>query len=166
MKLPPTGPAARFFDDLAVGDRFTTQGRTFTPADGLMWAMFSGDMNPMHVDEEFAREYGIYGGVFPPGLAVVGIASGLNERLGLFVGTGLAMTGQTIRYRRPVLPGDTIRVQLEVRTLTPHPRRPAGTAEFGYEIVTTDGRVCIEGEWGIMLAARSMVSGMPTPGSD
>lgn len=158
MKLPPTGPAARFFDDLSVGDRFVTQGRTFTPADGLMWAMYSGDMNPMHVDEEFAREYGIYGGVFPPGLAVVGIASGLNERLGLFVGTGLAMTGQTIRYRVPVLPGDTIRVQLEVRSLTPHPRRPAGTAEFGYEIVRTDGTVCIEGEWGILLAARSMVA--------
>jgi 3-hydroxybutyryl-CoA dehydratase len=115
-------------------------------------------MNPMHVDEVFAREHGIYGGVFPPGLAVVGIASGLNERLGLFAGTGLAMTGQTIRYRRPVLPGDTIRVELEVKALTPHPRRPAGTVEVGYEIVTADGTVCIEGEWGILLAARSMAS--------
>ncbi len=158
MQLPPTGPAARFFDDLSVGERFVTQGRTLTAADGLMWAMYSGDMNPMHVDDEFAREYGIYGGVFPPGLAIVGIASGLNERLGLFVGTGLAMTGQSIRYRRPVLLGDTIRVQLEVRSLTPHPRRPAGTAEFGYEIVKSDGTVCIEGEWGILLAARSMVA--------
>ena len=163
MKLPPTGPAARFFDDLSVGDRFVTQGRTLTPADVLLWAMYSGDMNPMHVDDEFAREYGIYGGVFPAGLAVVGIASGLNERLGLFVGTGLAMTGQTIRYRKPVLPGDTIRVQLEVRTLTPHPRRPAGTAEFGYEIVTSDGTVCIEGEWGILLAARPKTSGTDAP---
>lgn len=156
MPLPPTGPAARFFDDLAVGDRFVTQGRTFTSADGLFWAMYSGDMNPMHVDDEFAREHGIYGGVFPPGLAVVGIASGLNERLGLFAGTGLAMTEQTIRYRQPVLPGDTIRVELEVKSLTPHPRRPAGTARFGYEIVATDGTVRIDGEWVILLATRAM----------
>jgi acyl dehydratase len=166
VKLPPTGPAARFFDDLAVGETFVTQGRTFTSADGLLWAMYSGDMNPMHVDEEFAREYGIFGGVFPPGLAIVGIASGLNERLGLFVGTGLAMTGQTIRYRKAVLPGDTIRVRLEVKSLTPHPRRPAGTAEFGYEIVTSDGTVCIEGEWGILLATRSMAADLATPPAD
>lgn len=166
MKLPPTGPAARFFDDLSVGETFVTQGRTFTSADGLLWAMYSGDMNPMHVDDDFAREYGIFGGMFPPGLAIVGIASGLNERLGLFVGTGLAMTGQAIRYRTPVLPGDTIRVQLEVKSLTPHPRRPAGTAEFGYQIVKSDGTVCIEGEWGILLAARSVVSEPVTSATD
>jgi 3-hydroxybutyryl-CoA dehydratase len=131
-----------------------TQGRTFTAADGLLWSMYTGDMNPMHVDDEFAREHGYFGGVFPPGLAAVGIASGLNERLGLFAGTGLVMTGQTIRYRTPVLPGDTIRVHLEVRSLTPHPRRPAGTAEFGYRIVKGADTVCIEGEWGIVLARR------------
>lgn len=165
MQLPPTGPAARFFDDLSLGERFVTQGRTLTAADGLMWAMYSGDMNPMHVDGEFAREYGIYGGVFPPGLAIVGIASGLNERLGLFVGTGLAMTGQTIRYRRPVLPGDTIHVELEVKARAPHPRRQAGTVEFGYQIVKADGTVCIDGEWGILLAARSMAS-EATTGTD
>lgn len=155
MTLPPIGPAARYFEDFTLGEAFVTQGRTFTQADGLFWAMFTGDMNPMHVDSEFAQEHGIFGGVFPPGLAAVAIASGLNERLGLFVGTGLAMTGQTVRYRKPVLPGDTVKVRLEVKSLTPHPRRPAGTAEFAYQIVKGDGTVCVEGEWGILLAART-----------
>lgn len=166
MMLPPTGPAARFFDDLSVGETFVTQGRTVTAADGLLWAMYSGDMNPMHVDDDFAREYGIFGGMFPPGLAIVAIASGLNERLGLFVGTGLAITGQTIRYRTAVLLGDTIRVRLEVRSLTPHSRRPAGTAQFGYEIVKSDDTVCIEGEWGILLAARAMTAEPAAPAAD
>lgn len=155
MNLPRVGPAARFFEDLSLGEKFETQGRTFTQADGLFFAMYSGDMNPMHVDNEFAREYGIYGGVFPPGIAIVAIASGLNERLGLFVGTGLAITNQSIRYRKPVLVGDTIKVLLEVKSLTPHPRRTAGTAEFTYHIVKGDGTVCIEGEWGILLVSRS-----------
>lgn len=154
MGTLPIGPAARFFDDLAVGDEFVTQGRTVTDVDGTFWAMFTGDMNPMHVDDVFAREHGLFGGRFPPGLMTVAIASGLNERLGLFVGTGLAMLGQTVRYRKPVLPGDTIRVELVVRGRTPHPRRPAGTVEFGYRIVKTDGTVCVEGEWTIMLARR------------
>jgi acyl dehydratase len=150
----PVGPNAKYFDDLSVGDTFTTQGRTFTRADCLFWAMYSGDMNPMHVDDDFAKEYGIFDGVFPAGLAVVAIASGLNERLGLFSGTGLAMTDQSIRYRKAVLPGDTIHVELEVLELVPHPKRPAGTARFGYRIVKGDGTVCIEGDWGIFLATR------------
>jgi len=154
MSSVPVGPAARFFDDLAVGDAFVTQGRTVAEVDGTFWAMFTGDMNPMHVDGPFAREHGLYGGRFPPGLMAVAIASGLNERLGLFVGTGLAMLGQTVRYRTPVLPGDTIRVELVVRDRSPHPRRPAGTVEFGYRIVKDDGSVCVEGEWSILLASR------------
>ena len=154
MSQIPVGPNAKYFDDLKVGDTFRTQGRTFTRADVLFWAMFSGDMNPMHVDDDFAREHGIFGGVFPAGLAVVGIASGLNERLGLFSGTGLAMTDQSIRYRKAVLPGDSVHVELEVLELTPHPKRPAGTARFGYSIVKSDGTVCIEGDWGIFLATR------------
>ena len=154
MEMPPVGPLARYFEDFEVGQIFETQGRTFTHADGLLWAMFSGDMNPMHVDNDFAAKYGIFGGVFPPGLAVVAIASGLNERLGLFNGTGLAMTKQTIEYRKAVLPGDTIRVLLEVKSTRPHAKRAAGTVEFGYSIVKGDGTVCIEGEWGIFLATR------------
>jgi acyl dehydratase len=158
--MTPIGPNARHFDDLVVGDEFVTQGRTITEADQLFWAMFSGDMNPMHVDDEFAREHGIFGGKFPPGLMVVGIASGLNERLGLFAGTGLAMSGQTMRYRSITLVGDTVHVRLVVRTLTPHRSRPAGTAEFGYEIVKGDGTVCIDGEWTILLSTRPDPAGV------
>ena len=152
--MPPVGPNAKYFEDFQVGDKFETQGRTFTPADGLFWSMYSGDMNPMHVDDEFAKKYGIYGGLFPPGLAVVGIASGLNERLGLFAGTGLAMTKQSINYRKPVLPGDTIHNVLTVLSVTPHAKRPAGTVEFGYEITKSDGVVAIDGSWEIFLATR------------
>lgn len=150
----PVGPAAKYFDDLKVGDQFKTQGRTFTQTDCLLWAMYTGDMNPMHVDDEFAKEHGIFGGVFPAGLAVVAVASGLNERLGLFNGTGLAMTHQTINYKKAVIPGDSISVQLTVTNLVPHPKRHAGTATFGYQIQKSDGTVVIEGEWGIFLAKR------------
>ena len=154
MTPPPVGPAARYFDDLNVGDTFTTQGRTITETDGTLWAMFTGDMNPMHVDEDFAAAHGPYDGRFPPGLMSVAIASGLNERLGLFAGTGLVMFGQTTRYRSPVHFGDTITVLLEVLSTTPHPRRAAGTVEFAYRITKADGTVCVDGEWTIMLASR------------
>ena len=154
MAHAEVGPNARYFDDLSVGEVFVTQGRTVTKTDGLLWAMFTGDMNPMHVDEEYAKEHGIYGGIFAPGLAAVAIASGLNERLGLFAGTGLAMIDQTIRYRTPVLPGDTIRVRLEVTELAQHPRRHAGTVTVSYIITKGEDVACIEGQFGIFLSRR------------
>lgn len=155
MTPPPTGPAARWFEDFAVGDVFETQGRTVSETEVSAWAMFTGDMNPMHVDEEFASAHGLYGRRFPPGLAAVALASGLQERLGLFAGTGLAMRRQTIEYRTPVLIGDTIHVRLEVRGLEPHPRRPAGTVTCRYEILKADGTVAVEGDWVIFVVRRS-----------
>lgn len=149
-----TGPAAKFFEDFTVGDCFVTQGRTVSETELTMWAMYTGDLNPMHVDAEYARAQGLFGGRFPPGLMSVALASGLKERLGLFAGTGLAMRSQTINYRSPVLTGDTICVRLEVRKTAPHPKRPAGTITFGYEIVKHDGTVAIDGDWVILVASR------------
>lgn len=150
----PVGPSARFFEDFKPGDRFVTQGRTVTQADGLFWAMFTGDMNPMHVDEEFASRHGLFGGRFPPGLMAVAIASGLKERLGLTAGTGLAMLEQTIQYKSPVLFGDTIHVVLIVKEAESHPAKPRGTVRFHYEVVKGDGTVAIEGDWVMVVAAR------------
>ena len=76
------GPSARYFEDFKLGERIVSQGRTITQADGLLWAMYTGDMNPMHVDHEFAAKHALYGGAFPPGLMAVAIAQGLKERLG------------------------------------------------------------------------------------
>lgn len=151
---PTTGPSARFFEGFAVGDRFVTQGRTIGETELSLWAMYSGDMNPMHVDEEHARAHGIFGGRFPPGLAAIGVASGLVERLGLFAGTGLAIISQTIVYRTPVLLGDTIRVELDVRETKRHHRRPAGFVTFAYRTLRQDDALCIEGDWVWFIAGR------------
>lgn len=132
-----------------------TQGRTVTAADGLFWAMFSGDMNPMHVDHDYAVRHGLFGGAFPPGLATIAIASGLMERLGLSAGTGLAIIDQTIRYKAPVLFGDTIRLELVVREIRPHAVKPQGKVNFDYSIVRGESEVVIEGEWRWLFASRA-----------
>lgn len=151
----PVGPNARFFEDLVPGTRLVTQGRTVTQADGLFWAMFTGDMNPVHVDEEFASAHGLFGGRFPPGLMVVAMASGLKERLGLFAGTGMAMVRQTIEYRTPVVPGDTVHVELVVREAERHAGKPRGRVAFEYEVRKQDNAIAIEGEWVMLVRARA-----------
>jgi acyl dehydratase len=135
---PPVGPAARWFEDFAVGEVFHTQGRTVTATESTLWSMFTGDMNPVHVDADFARRHSAFGTTVPQGLLAVAIASGLQERLGIFTGTGMAMLGQTIRYRAPVLIGDTIAVRMTVARLRPASRPGAGHVGFDYAIEVLD----------------------------
>jgi acyl dehydratase len=153
-RRPPVGPNARWYEDFTVGERFVTTGRTITETDAVFWAMFTGDMSPGHVDDEFAREFGLYGGKFPPGLAAVAIASGLKERLGLFAGTGLSVVEQTVRFKSPALVGDTIHCELSVLAVSPHPSQPRGRVTMRYEILKGDGTLVAEGEWVLVVAAR------------
>jgi acyl dehydratase len=139
------GPSAKYFEDFAPGDEFLTQGRTIGAADNTIWTMFSGDMNPMHVDDEYAREHGLFGGVFPAGLMVVAVASGLQERLGLFNGTGLAMLNQSIDYHKAVLLNDTIRERMTVEECVKSKSRAAGRVTFRYEIIRQNDDVCVSG---------------------
>ena len=44
-----------YFDDLEVGQEWTSGGRTITEADVVNFAGFSGDFNPIHIDHEFAK---------------------------------------------------------------------------------------------------------------
>jgi len=160
-RRPPIGPNAKWYEDFAVGDRFVTTGRTITETDAVFWAMFTGDMSPGHVDDEFAKEFGLYGGKFPPGLAAVAIASGLKERLGILSGTGLSVTEQTIRFKSPALIGDTIHAELTVQAVSPHPSQPRGRVTMRYEVLKADGTLVAEGEWGLVVAARAAASPSP-----
>lgn len=150
----PVGDSSRFFEDFFVGETIVTQGRTITETDGSLWAMFTGDMNPMHVDDDYAAEFGVFGGRSPPGLMAVAIASGLKERLGLFQGTGLAMLEQTIRYHSPVLFGDTIRVTLIVEDATRQPGKRRGIVDFSYALHKGDDTLALDGIWRMLIAAR------------
>lgn len=157
--IAPVGPSARYFEDFSLGDTFTTQGRTITQTDAVLWSMFTGDMNPIHVDESFAAAYSVFGGTVPQGLLSVAVASGLQDRLGLFDGTGRAMLGQTIRYRAAVRVGDTVKVELTVRELLRRSRPGVGEVRFDLIIrVIERDEVAIEGTLDILCGCRDAVS--------
>lgn len=147
---------SRHFEDFAVGDRFETQGRTITQTEHALWSMFTGDLNPIHVDEHFARTRSIFDGTVPQGLLVVALASGLQERLGILRSTGRAMLAQTIRYRSPAMVGDTIWVELTVAEKTPRPGEDAGRITFALRVLKhPDGQTVVEGDLTVLVARRS-----------
>ena len=100
----------RTFDELQVGDTASI-ARTLTYKDIELFAIMSGDVNPAHVDEEFAKSdmfhriiaHGMWGGAL--------ISTVLGTQL---PGPGAIYLGQSLKFRRPVCLGDTITVTARV----------------------------------------------------
>jgi acyl dehydratase len=148
-----TTDPSRYYEDLAVGERFVSQGRTITQTEHVMWSMFTGDLNPIHVDEHFAASAGIFGRTVPQGLLVVALASGLQERLGILRSTGRAMLSQTITYRSPAFVGDTIWVELVVAGKTARPGGDSGRVVFDLRILKhPDAKTVAEGTLTVLVA--------------
>lgn len=75
------------------------------------FAEATGDFNPIHLDEEFAKET-LFGRPVAHGMLLAGILSGV---LGTqFPGVGTIYVSQTLRFRRPVFIGDELTLTLRV----------------------------------------------------
>lgn len=147
------GPNALYFDDFSVGQHWLTPRRTITETDVVMFAAFTGDYNPVHTDEEFAKTTA-FGKRILHGPAVFAIATGLEFRLGLKEGTAIAFLGMTWNLKAPVLIGDTIHVfqRVDAVRITKSPGR--GIVTFWVEVRNQRGDVCQEGEWKVMFNAK------------
>jgi len=141
------------FDEFQVGDVHGSKSRTLTEADIVGFAGLSGDFNPLHTDEEYART-GPFRGRIAHGLLVQSVASGLANQTLIFDGTTAAVLEMLIRYRGPVRAGDTIRIELEVlaREAQPGPRR--GWVRFGVRIRNQRDELVSDGEWLMLLHRR------------
>jgi acyl dehydratase len=101
-----------YFEDLIIGQKLVSAGRTVTEADIVMFAGLSGDYNPIHTNEEWCRNSQFKRRV-AHGMLTASIASGLIFRLGFLDGTGMAHLGTTMKFLAPVFAGDTIHIELE-----------------------------------------------------
>jgi len=104
----------KFFEDFEIGDEFETPRRTVTEADIVTFAGLSGDFNPLHVDEEFAKQTR-FGKRIAHGALTFAIMTGLWARLGIWEGTVEAFYGvDKLRFTKPVYAGDTLKVKIKV----------------------------------------------------
>jgi 3-hydroxybutyryl-CoA dehydratase len=95
---------------IAVGQRASLT-RTISDADIATFAELTGDGNPLHVDDAFAA-HSRFGQRIAHGLLSAGLISAvLGTRL---PGPGALYLQQTLRFVRPVYPGDTLTAMVEV----------------------------------------------------
>ncbi len=142
-----------YFEDFEVGQSFESPARTLTETDIVMFAGLSGDYNPLHTDEEFARQ-GMFGGRIAHGLLGLSVASGLASRIGFMEGTVLAFLGLEWQFRQPIRAGDTIRVSAKVAKTQAMPRMGGGIVEIYVEVLNQRQERCQKGTWRLLMRMR------------
>ncbi|MER6531063.1 MaoC/PaaZ C-terminal domain-containing protein [Streptomyces sp. NPDC001508] len=138
------------FDDFSVGQSWVTPARTITEADVVAFAGISGDFNPLHTDEEFAKNTQFGGRIFH-GPGVFAVATGLESRLGIKDGTAIAFLGMNWTLKAAVRIGDTIKVHQQVAEIRPSSSKPdRGIVTFDVQVTNQNDEVCQEGQWIVM----------------
>jgi acyl dehydratase len=133
-----------YFDDLEVGNEWTSSGRTVTETDIVNFAGFSGDFNPIHMDHEFAKTTPFRRPI-AHGFAVFCMASGLG------ISAPPVRTMALLRvvgwnFNLPVFAGDTIRNLSRVKEKTIRGRGRRGEVIWYRAVINQDNKVIQDGE--------------------
>src|SRR5256885_6966733 len=97
----------------AIGTQ-ATLSRTITEDDILLFALVSGDKNPLHLDADYA-ERSLFGKRIAHGFLIGSLISAVlgND----LPGPGSIYLGQTLRFLAPIHIGDTVTVVVKVVAL-------------------------------------------------
>lgn len=147
--MKTTRSRGMYFEEFEVGQQWDSPARTITEADVVLFAGFSGDFNPLHTDEEFAKTTQFKGRIFH-GPGVFAIATGLESRLGIKEGTAIAFLGMTWNLRGAVRIGDTIHVHQTVASARATSKPDRGIVTFDVTVVNQNGDECQSGQWVVM----------------
>jgi len=102
-----------FWQDLPIGAKFRTLGRTIRDADISAFTGIVGMVEPLFTDDVYRAEHALIKGRLAPGALVYGVAEGLVLSA-TANGTGMAFLQTTINILGPTFAGDTVHVQFEV----------------------------------------------------
>lgn len=128
-------------EEISLGQTYTSE---VTVSDEMVrhFAAATGDHNPLHLDDEFAKN-SVFKARVAHGMLSAGILSAVFGTQ--FPGLGTIYLSQQMSFRRPVFIGDTLRVELEVlEVITEKNRLRVATTcrnQHGQEVVTGEAVV-------------------------
>jgi acyl dehydratase len=139
----------RTFDELQPGDSATLT-RTLTQRDIALFAAMSGDVNPAHVDEAYARDdmfhkviaHGMWTGAL--------ISTVLGTEL---PGPGTIYVAQALRFLHPVALGDTVTVRVTVTRLEPARHH----VQLACQVTNQRGQMVVEGSAEVIAPTEKVV---------
>jgi acyl dehydratase len=102
-----------YWQELKVGDRFKTYGRTIHAHDITAFCNVVGYVEPLFTDDEYRKKHSAMTGFAAPAALVYAVAEGL-ALAGTGHGTGLAFLHADVDVKGPVVAGDTVTVEIEI----------------------------------------------------
>lgn len=125
-------------DEIKVGDTASIT-RTLTQQSIQLFAFVTGDMNPAHLDEAYAKT-NVFHQIVGHGMWTGSMFSAL---LGMHLpGPGTIYLSQTLSFRAPVRLNETVTASVTVKTLD----KAKGHVTFDTRCVNAEGKTVLEGE--------------------
>jgi acyl dehydratase len=148
-----------FFEEFNVGDEFRTGSKVITEEDVRKFAELSGDLNPLHVDPEYAKR-GPYGALIAHGLLVLAQATGLSRGLGHFESTTLGFLGiEAWKFVRPVRIGEGIHVSMRITEKRDTSKPDRGVLKRQFTILNEHEETVQDGIFVTMVRKRQLSRG-------
>ncbi len=128
---------SKTYDELTVGD-FAEMSKTITETDVYLYAGITGDMNPAHTNEVWAKNT-VFEKRIVHGMLLCGLISNVlgNE----MPGNGTIYMSQSVKFLAPVFFGDTITARVEVSEKKEKKRVVLKTT-----CTNQDGKTVVDGE--------------------
>lgn len=128
----------KHIDELKIGDS-ASFSKTMSESDVYLFAGITGDFNPAHVDEEYARGT-FFGGRIVHGILTAGFISTVIA--GQLPGPGTIYISQQLKFLAPVRMGDTLTARAEVAEIISEKNRVILKTTCSIQ----DGTIVLEGE--------------------
>lgn len=137
--------SGRYFEDWTIGDRISHPvRRTVTETDNLLLTTLTHNVQPLHLDAEYAAATE-FGQIVVNGLFTFSLLVGLSVAE-TTLGTLVANLGyDAVKMPKPVFIGDTLRAETEIAALRASNSRPnAGIVSFSHRALNQrDEIVCV-----------------------
>lgn len=137
-------PRPLYFEELQVGDRFTSPSRTITETDIVQFADMTGDFNPLHVDHEFAKNTP-FKRVIAHGLLGLSWVAGLGSHHP-HMSTEAFLGIEQWEFTRPAYIGDHVHVVTTVLALEPSGRK-RGRVTWQRELINQKDEIVQRGRF-------------------
>ena len=125
-------------DEINIGDKASFT-KTITDTEIILYTAITGDFNPIHVDEEYAKNT-VFGRRVAHGTIALGL---IGPVLGMQLpGLGTILMGASFRNMAAVYPGDTITAEVEAVEKIIEKR----IVRFGFKISNQHGEAVITGD--------------------
>jgi acyl dehydratase len=146
----------RFFDEWSLGDQIVHQpSRTVTETDNLMFSAMTHNMQPLHLDAEYAKA-SEFGQILVNSCFTFSLAVGLSIA-DTTVGTLVANLGfDKVLTPKPTFIGDTLTCSTEVVDKRESKSRPGqGIVVFKHELTNQRGEVALSCLRTVLLKGRT-----------